>query len=295
MFRNKLNVAKSALIRAVASTQTFSLIEVQQALVKAGTEYQELVAEVVRALDSNAKVETGQLVIGPDGGREVDVEVRGTQDGRQYFILIECKDKTYGGSRRRVGIGEIDALDSKRRDVNADLAVLCSNTGFAAKALRKAGRVGIVAISILAHADGRAKFVVERDLFARGLSVDRWTTLFELVEDRLGDLPAYWSPTDVFFDGLPIVNWLEKHSHQLLLRYPGMRTMRERIGFSRLLRFTIKDAEVDCAGFVLTLFCSHCWLRQKVREDLTLGYFNHISELFTIPAGQSWSLGPIDQ
>lgn len=135
--------------------------EAEQGMAKAGTEYQELVAEVVRALDSNAKVETAQAVVGPDGAREVDVEVRGTQNGRPYFILIECKDKTYGRSRRRVSIEEIDALDSKRKDLNADLAVLCSNTGFSGGALLKAGRVGIVAISALARRDGRAKFVVE--------------------------------------------------------------------------------------------------------------------------------------
>jgi hypothetical protein len=243
----------------------------------------------------NAKVETGQAVIGPDGAREVDVEVRGTQDGRPYFILIECKDKTYGRSRRRVSIEEIDALDSKRKDLNADLAVLCSNTGFAAPALQKAGRVGIVAISVLARNDGRAKFVVERDLLARGLSVDTWTATFQLAEEGVSGLPADWTPTDVFFYDLPIVNWLEKHSRQLLLHHPNMRTIREKITFSRLLRFTIKDAEVHCAGLVLTLFCSHCWLRQRVKEDLTLGYFDHISERFQIPAGQSWNLGPIDQ
>lgn len=262
---------------------------------KAGTDYQELVAEVVRALDSNATVKTGKLVRGPDGEREVDVEVRGTQDGRPCFILIECKDKTYGRSRRRVSIEEIDALDSKRKDLSADLTVLCSNTGFAARALQKASRVGIVAISALARDDGRAKFVLERDLVAKGLSVDTWTLSFELVEEDVCRLPTDWAPTDVFFKGLPIVNWLEKHSHQLLSNHPDMRTIREKICFSHLLSFTIKDAEVHCAGLTLTLFCSHCWLRQTVQEDLTLGFFDHISQRFAIPASQSWNLGPIDQ
>lgn len=262
---------------------------------KAGTDYQELVAEVVRALDSNATVKTGQLVRGPDGSREVDVEVRGTQDGRPFFILIECKDKTYGRSRRRVSLEEIDALDSKRKDLSTDLTVLCSNTGFTAKALQKASRVGIVAISALAREDGRAKFVVERDLVAKALSVDTWTLSFELIEEDVFRLPADWAPTDVLFEGLPIVNWLEKHSRQLLLNHPDLRTIREKICFSRLLSFTIKDAEVHCAGLALTLFCSHRWLQQSVQEDLTLGYFDHISERFAIPAGQSWNLGPIDQ
>ncbi len=47
---------------------------------KAGTEYQELVALVAQALDPEADIRTGQWIEGPDGNREVDVEVRGTVD-----------------------------------------------------------------------------------------------------------------------------------------------------------------------------------------------------------------------
>lgn len=262
---------------------------------KIGADYQELVAEVVRALDSDAQVKTGQLVCGPDGGREVDVEVRGTQDGRPYFILIECKDKTYGRSRRRVSIEDVDALDSKRKDLKADLAVLCSNTGFAVRALQKSSRVGIVAISALARNDGRAKFIVERDLLAKGLSVDKWMLSYELVEEDSTKLPADWSTEGVLFEGLPIINWLHKHSHQLILKHPNSKTIREKITFARLLCFTIDAVEVRCAGLNLTLYCSHSWFRQTVREELTLGYFDHISKRLAIPAGESWSLGPIDQ
>ncbi len=45
---------------------------------KAGTEYQELVALVAKALAPEADIRTGQWVEGPDGDRELDVAVRGT-------------------------------------------------------------------------------------------------------------------------------------------------------------------------------------------------------------------------
>ena len=59
---------------------------------KAGEEYQELTALVAKALDPDANIKTGIWVEGPDGDREVDVEVRGTVDGVPHFIHIECKD-----------------------------------------------------------------------------------------------------------------------------------------------------------------------------------------------------------
>src|SRR5262245_53312974 len=133
---------------------------------KQGLDYQELVATIVRALDIHATVKTGQWCIGPDGHRDIDVEVRGIHNGREYFILIECKDHTYGRTRRKVSINEIDALESKRKDLKADLTVLCSNTGFSAPALRKAGRVRIVAISALATNDNRASYIVEHNFVA---------------------------------------------------------------------------------------------------------------------------------
>jgi hypothetical protein len=66
---------------------------------------------------------------GPDGKRDCDVSVRGMRQGVPYFALVECKDWK---KEKPVGIGVVDALDSKRRDLNADLAVIYSNSGFTA-------------------------------------------------------------------------------------------------------------------------------------------------------------------
>jgi len=51
-------------------------------------------------------------------------------------VVIECKDWN-----RPIGIAFIDALDSKRRDLGASIAMICSNSGFTSDALRKAARV----------------------------------------------------------------------------------------------------------------------------------------------------------
>lgn len=58
-------------------------------MLKAWTEYQELVALVAKALDREAIIKTGQWIEGPDGDREVDVAVRGIVDGTPHFVHIE--------------------------------------------------------------------------------------------------------------------------------------------------------------------------------------------------------------
>src|SRR5258705_5150682 len=93
-------------------------------MAKAGDEYQDIVGDVAKALDPGASVKVGQWVEGPDGKRDLGGEVSGTIDGSPCFIVIECKDWSVP-----IGIGVVDALDSKRKDLNADQAIIYSNSG----------------------------------------------------------------------------------------------------------------------------------------------------------------------
>ena len=61
-------------------------------MAKPGDEYRELVGTVMAALDPGSAVKTEQWITGPDGERDMDVEVRGTLKGTPHFILVECKD-----------------------------------------------------------------------------------------------------------------------------------------------------------------------------------------------------------
>jgi hypothetical protein len=67
----------------------------------------------------------------------------------------------------KVGRPFVDALDSKRHDLQADAAFICSNSGFTEDALNKARRKGIGAISVLAAADSRVKVVIEKEIYFR--------------------------------------------------------------------------------------------------------------------------------
>ncbi len=113
---------------------------------KKGKEYEKAVAEIAQAMYPNATVRIGVWITGPDGRREVDVEVREPTPDGERFVLIECKDW-----RSPVDIEEIDKLASKREDLKAERAVLVSNSGFTAQALRKCARLHIQAASLCVY------------------------------------------------------------------------------------------------------------------------------------------------
>lgn len=56
--------------------------------------------------------------------------------------------------------------------MGADRAIIFSNSGFAAPALRKAARIGIEMASALKMGDQRIKVVIEKSLVAKRLSID---------------------------------------------------------------------------------------------------------------------------
>jgi hypothetical protein len=178
---------------------------------KAGDLYMELVAKVREALNPEASIKTGQWLDGPDGEREVDVEVRGLVDGNPYFVLIEVKDW-----KRRVDVQTIDALDSKRKDLGADTAFAYSNSGFTSMAIRKAGRVGIGLASAFAAGDNRVHLIAEGDFFRKHLSID--IVKFTLYPYEC-NVPEGWNLQSLYFEDQPVINWLHNVSLNVLRDY----------------------------------------------------------------------------
>jgi hypothetical protein len=259
-------------------------------MTKAGTEYQELMALVAKALDPNAEIKTGQWIEGPDGDREVDVEVHGTVDGTPHFILIECKDW-----KKPVDIQEIDKLDSKRRDLSVDAAIIYSNSGFTKKALRKAERLGIDVVSALAAGNRLVRVVLERELVVKALSVDSWNIRLYPSPENDRNFPEPWDPRTLRYEGLPFINWLTSLSLELLRRYEGEQKIVHIAAFKTETPFTLEGAAVILRGFRVEMTCSRKWLSQTVREDVSLGVYNHITRRVTVPNKEFWSMGWIDQ
>jgi len=134
---------------------------------KRGDDYQLAVAQVANSIDPAAQIVVGTWVDGPDGRRDLDVAVR-SADGNDLLAVIECKDWN-----KPIGIAFIDALDSKRRDLGTKAALICSNSGFTADALRKAARVGIPTLAALIEGDSRIRVIIKQQVYTRLVTFER--------------------------------------------------------------------------------------------------------------------------
>ena len=257
-------------------------------MAKAWEQYQELVGSVQRALDPGATVEVGTWVEGPDGRRDMDVSVRGTKDGRDFFVLIECKYH-----QRPVGIRVIDELKSKREDLKADRAIIFSNSGFTRDAARKARRVGIDLASALREGDPLVNVEIVRTFVAKAYFVVRWVMVLFLDSTRTEQVDFH--PFDISYDGLPVVNWIEGDSLRLLREHPDSRVIKAEYAFKGEQDFVIREQKSRLTGLAYQLECETNWVAQRVRENVTLGSYDFLTGQISVPDQETYGIGPFDR
>jgi hypothetical protein len=257
---------------------------------KAGDEYQEIVGAVARAFDPGASAKVGQWVEGPDGRRDLDVEVRGTINGSPYFVQIECKDWAVP-----VGLGVVDALDSKRRDLAADRAIIFSNSGFTASALLKAARIGIEMASALKAGDKRIKVVIEKLLVAKRLSIDSMRAVLYPTPGQPPEFDDRWNVDQLLCDNLPVKNWISELSRGLIQEHEDAMKLTFRCTFRPHGGWTYDRRPIHVAAMELFFKCSKKWVGQTVREDVTLGSYDHLRRSVAVPAKQGFFMGPVDR
>ena len=261
---------------------------------KRGLPYQDLVAKVEAALDPDAEVTVGEWIEGPDGERDCDVSVRGTQDGRPYFVLIECKDWN-----KPVGIATVDGLDSVRRDLGVDLAMIYSNSGFSGPAIKKANRLGINLLTAVASNDGRSRARAEMFAYGRLLDVTNYNE--QVIEPEGQDLPIPPGVTmeNILYEGKPVHNWLVTQVEQELGkdddRFGAERyvlTLKYRFG--SVATFDMAGVPFPVAGVIVTADVEVKWMSKVLSMSADLARFNLKTSLLTIPPSTPIELGPLN-
>ncbi|HEY5743224.1 MAG TPA: restriction endonuclease [Terrimicrobiaceae bacterium] len=251
-------------------------------MAKAGDEYQVLVGKVVQALDPGARVKVGTWIQGPDGRRDMDVEVRGMKDGKQHFVLIECKDWA-----DPIGIEKIDALDSKRQDLAADATVIFSNSGFTEPALAKCKRVGIQAAAALVHGDARACVQIQEQYLSEGTRLSKFNVAlirpFGTTEDTM---PAGWGFDDLTYLGRLLHNWVGKESMKWMeeVKQAAGRFSVEYV-FRKPLEVTIRGQNFKPIGLFFTFETQRYWTYLSVAGDAAIGFYDYLEGRIVIPDG----------
>jgi hypothetical protein len=243
---------------------------------KAGRQFELVVADVVREMDPNAKVTRSVWIKGPDGARELDVLVEGTVAGNPRRIHIECRD--YNPKRRPIGIEQIDALESKHRDLNVDVSLLCSNAGFTEEAIRKATRSKIGLVAVLKQNDPRIRYRVCDEVYVRRVEIVPNSCKIEIhgvQQSQLNNiLVEEWT-----FDGKPIFHWLRGRILEFLAHNPivnGSHSLSFRFNQPVLLDIPAGNCSVSGLGIGFEI-CGQ-WVTQIVGVDATSGLYDWVKQ-----------------
>jgi hypothetical protein len=113
-----------------------------------GVAFEKVVAALQARFDPASMVSHNETIADRlEQKRQFDVVMRGQFAGQQVLGVIECKD-----TERRVGTPEVDAFQTKSADVNANLRIIISRSGFSAPAVEKCRHYGIQTLSLI-HKD----------------------------------------------------------------------------------------------------------------------------------------------
>lgn len=255
---------------------------------KAGDEYRELVGNVMAALDPGSAVKTEQWITGPDGERDMDVEVRGTLNGVAHFILVECKDHA-----RRIGICVIDAFESKIRDLKPDRAIMFSNSGFTRDAMKKAKRVGIEMASAMKARDSTIKLQVHREVVARRLSLAFGKVFLFPFDGHDHEIEDKWQVSNLLFDGLPVINWIAEKMTLVASATDTATKLWFLCTFRHEPRWSYYGKLVSVGGLKFCFTVQRDWVSQMVKTDVSLGYYDHLNKSVVVPDKQ-WYAQLID-
>jgi hypothetical protein len=258
-------------------------------MAKAGDSYRELVGTVAAALDPGSTVKTEQWIEGPDCELDMDVEMRGTLNGRPHFVLIECKDHA-----RPIGIGLVGQFDSKIRDLKPDRAIMFSNSGFTRGALKKAVRVGIEMASAMKAKDKTIRGQTYREVVARRLTVRMESVTLLPFEGHTFEFEEKWQHDDLTFDGLPVIHWVGHKMKVLASKQDNAKTLKYWCTFRPEPRWAYQGRPIMVGGLVVKFTCTKDWVSQEINPNVSLGFYDHLRKCIVVPDKQWYVHGLID-
>ncbi|MEH2529948.1 hypothetical protein V1277_003677 [Bradyrhizobium sp. AZCC 1588] len=253
---------------------------------KLGTQFELAVSDVVREYDPTANVRRGEWVIGPDGRRELDVLVEGTVDGVFRRTHIECKD--YNPARGPIGIAIVDALESKHRDLQFDVSLLCSNAGFTIDAIRKAKRSRIGLIGVLRKSDLRIRYRVVDEIYIRRIDFVANSGEYKFDFSHPVKFPAGTDSKEILFAGLPVENWLTNRALLFVSAnqvVKGVHRLKYRFKFP--IQMAVRGGSVFANGCQVKFELKGSWIGQRIEINASSGLYDWIRRTVRLGPGNN--------
>ncbi len=221
--------------------------------------------------------------MGPDGRRELDVRIEGTADGELKRTMVECKDYN-PVSTGPIGIEHVDAIESKKRDLQLDAAFICSNAGFTAGAISKAARTNIGLVSVMRRGDERIRFLVEDEIYTRRIRVlSRRLGVNETSSANLRTI----DPLTITYDGSPVWNWAV---NKLVLFLSANEIVQGEIeltfAFRRPIKLAWPDGEADVEMLRIITHLVGSWFAHRVKFDSSAALYDWIRRRLRVAPGE---------
>ena len=253
-------------------------------LKKRGKPFEMVVRDVFHLFDPSATVQHGRWVVGTYGRRELDVTIEGTVGGVARKAIIECKD--YNPKKTGpVGVEIVDALITKRRLVSADVALICSNAGFTAQALREAKGEGIGMISVMRAGDSRIRFQVQEEVYTRRIKVESINLRVHFPEEPSVDLSGV--PSDgITFRGAPLISWACQRASLLIGSNPivaGSFTVTHKL--KEPMRFEVPSGSITVIQIDVSVRISGGWYAHRVTLDAKAGIYDWLRRRVRLTPG----------
>jgi hypothetical protein len=178
-----------------------------------GIEFEKIVSEIQKQLDSNSKVSHDEYIIDRLGQRrQFDVVVRGNFAGQKILGVIECKDLN-----KKVGTPEVDAFITKSQDVNANFKIVVSRKGFSKHAIKKANHYGIQTLSLLSQDGEDIGVVIGTKWYANIYFWSQFAVTLQYVNQP--EHPVKFKAEEVCIEGKPVI---EAFYNYLIDEYPAV-------------------------------------------------------------------------
>jgi hypothetical protein len=138
----------------------------------------------------------------------------------------------------------------------------------------------------------RLRPILEREFVAPRLSVDRYSIEVFFPKESAASFPATTDMQDLMTQGLPVINWIQGKSAELLRLHPGNVHIVATYAFKQPTEFNLSGAPLFLTGLRLRFWCSKKWYAQRVSVEVSTGLYDHITGKVVVPGQQSYLLGP---
>jgi hypothetical protein len=199
------------------------------------------------------------------------------------MFVIECKDWN-----KPIGIAFVDALESKRRDLRLPVAMICSNSGFTADALRKAARVGIPALAALIRGDRRIRVVVQEQIYTRIVEFTRHSPqvhLQHLSDEASGALGGHLDAKDWSHGGKSIESWFAAKVFGLAAVATRSRAFVVKYKFRQGLELQFRGIPVEVVGIDIRVAFTVQWMTQIAEIGASQGMYDYLKKVVVFGPG----------